>query len=126
MRVVRVDDADFPAFYRVILDAHVAEFSDLPPSARAQVMAAVVAVEQALRAALQPDKVNLASLGNVVPHLHWHVVARFTWDSHFPNPIWGARQRTVQPSPAERLACRLPALDQDVAEALRSSTGLVR
>ena len=48
--------------------------------------------------ALQPAKVNLAALGNMVPHLHWHVIPRFADDSHFPQPVWGARQRPGAPS----------------------------
>lgn len=124
LRVVRVLDApDFPAFYRVIWQAHVAEFSDLAAGERALCMAAVVAVEQVLRERLAPTKINLASLGNVVPHLHWHVVARFASDSHYPQPIWGVRQR---PGDAQRLAPLLPALDAAVsaavAAALRQST----
>ena len=42
---------------------------------------------------VNPDKINLASLGNMVPHLHWHVIPRFRDDRHFPEPIWGAPQR---------------------------------
>ncbi|MEX8502108.1 MAG: HIT family protein [Leptothrix ochracea] len=95
LRVIRVLDApEFPAFYRVIWTAHVAEFSDLGEADRQHCMAVVVAVERVLREALQPTKINLATLGNVVPHLHWHVIARFDWDSHFPQPVWGERQRT--------------------------------
>jgi len=66
----------------------VAEFSDLDAANRGLCMAAVHVVEQALRAQLQPTKINLAALGNLVPHLHWHVIARFDWDTHFPAPVW--------------------------------------
>jgi len=92
-RVVRVEDAGFPAFYRLIWAGHVAEFSDLDAAQRLACIEAVTTVERVLREALQPTKINLASLGNVVPHLHWHVIARFDWDSHFPNPIWGEAMR---------------------------------
>ena len=51
-------------------------------------MGVVAQVEQALRQHLQRTKINLAALGNLVPHLHWHVIARFDWDSHFPAPVW--------------------------------------
>ena len=94
-RVIRADEVGFPAFYRVVWTAHVAEFSDLGLEDRSLCMAAVNAVEQALRVHLQPTKVNLAALGNVVPHLHWHVIARFDWDSHFPAPVWAIAQRPV-------------------------------
>ena len=52
-------------------------------------------VERAIRRILQPVKVNLASLGNQVPHVHWHVIPRYSNDAHFPLPIWAPRQRTV-------------------------------
>jgi diadenosine tetraphosphate (Ap4A) HIT family hydrolase len=117
-RVVRVVDANFPAFYRLIWRSHVAEFSQLSePEARA-CMAAVTAIERVLLSALRPTKINLATLGNVVPHLHWHVIARFDWDSHFPNPIWGAALRESSPPAEARLALTLTALDGQVAAAL--------
>jgi diadenosine tetraphosphate (Ap4A) HIT family hydrolase len=119
-RLIRAEDANFPAFYRLVWQAHVAEFSDLGPSQRQACMDAVCAVEQVLREALQPTKVNVASLGNVVPHLHWHVIARFDWDSHFPNPVWGAALRELPEPAAQRLALPLQALDQRMSERLQS------
>ncbi|MDL5032946.1 HIT family protein [Pelomonas sp. APW6] len=119
-RLIRADEPNFPAFYRLIWQAHVAEFSDLPPPQRQACMEAVCAVEQVLRDALQPTKINVASLGNVVPHLHWHVIARFDWDSHFPNPVWGQAVRQL-PSPAvQRLAIPLAELDQRLAHRLQA------
>jgi diadenosine tetraphosphate (Ap4A) HIT family hydrolase len=59
-------------------------------------MEVVFVVESAVRQKLQPDKINLASLGNLVPHLHWHVIPRWRGDRHFPNPIWGEMQREAQ------------------------------
>jgi diadenosine tetraphosphate (Ap4A) HIT family hydrolase len=56
-------------------------------------MRVVFAVEAALRGLMRPDKINLASLGNLVPHLHWHVIPRFGDDPHFPAPIWAAPRR---------------------------------
>ena len=119
-RVIGVDDAAFPAFYRVVSNLHVAEFSDLPELQRQRCMQLVAAVEHVLRDRLQPTKINLAALGNMVPHLHWHVIARFDWDSHFPQPIWGGRQREVQPTPVNRLPCHLTDLDAAVAAALNA------
>ena len=117
-RVIRVSDADFPAFYRVIPNHHVVELSDLSVAERERCMSLVCAVECVLRERLRPTKINLAALGNMVPHLHWHVIARFEWDSHFPQPVWGARQREVAPPAASRLACDLAELDAAVAKAL--------
>ena len=97
LRVIRADEAGFPAFYRVVWQGHVAEFSDLSSAERQHCMDAVVVVESALREFLQPTKINLAALGNVVPHLHWHVIARFQGDSHFPAPVWAAAVRDRVP-----------------------------
>ena len=102
-RVVRVTDTpDYPGFCRVILNRHAAEMTDLSPAERVRLLTMVMKVERALRELLHPDKINLAALGNVVPHVHWHVIPRFEDDPHFPNPIWGERLRdTPHPVPAD-------------------------
>lgn len=118
LRVIRADEAGFPAFYRVVWQGHVAEFSDLSPTERQHCMDAVVVVESALREFLQPTKINLAALGNVVPHLHWHVIARFEGDSHFPAPVWAAAVRDRVPAHEEAVRARLPALESALMERL--------
>ncbi|HEX9174332.1 MAG TPA: HIT family protein [Telluria sp.] len=115
LAVIVVDDAGFPGFARVIWRAHVKEVSDLADADRLMLNDAVWRVELALREVLAPDKVNVASLGNVVPHLHWHVIPRFTDDTHFPNPVWAAAVR--QPDEATLAARRalLPQLADAIA-----------
>ena len=108
LRLIRADEAGFPAFYRVVWNAHAAEFSDLDSADRQHCMDAVALVEQALRAAVQPDKINLAALGNMVPHLHWHVIARHAWDSHFPAPVWAAPQRAGDAEREAQVRAALP------------------
>ncbi|MDX1374958.1 MAG: HIT family protein [Burkholderiales bacterium] len=93
-RVVRPEVEGYPAFLRVVLGRHAAEMTDLEPAERDRLMRVVFATERVLREVCRPDKVNLASLGNQVPHLHWHVIPRHRDDPHFPEPVWGARQRT--------------------------------
>ncbi|MFZ3041487.1 MAG: HIT family protein [Thiobacillus sp.] len=110
-RVVRADEADYPGFLRVILNAHVKEMTDLPGADQKALMRVVFAAEAALREVMAPAKVNLASLGNVVPHLHWHVIPRFTDDPHFPNPVWGAKLRDAPHVPP-------PGLDALLRDAL--------
>jgi len=73
--------------------------SDLTEPERQHLMAVVFSLEETLRMVLRPDKINLASLGNQVPHLHWHVIPRFTQDAHFPDPVWSERKRSSQMSP---------------------------
>lgn len=93
LRIVLVDDARYPGFCRVIWQAHAREMTDLPEADRSLLMQAVWQVEEAVREVMQPHKVNVASLGNVVPHLHWHVIPRFVDDAHFPDPVWAAVRR---------------------------------
>ena len=100
-RVVLIGDADHPAYCRVILNAHRKEMTDLTEAERARLMNTVFVVERVLRELLAPEKINLASFGNMVPHLHWHIIPRFADDPHFPNPVFGARQRDgARPLPA--------------------------
>lgn len=94
-RVILVDDDDYPGYCRVIWQQHIAEMTDLDAAHRQHLMAVCWQVEQVLREVLQPHKVNLASLGNIVPHLHWHIIPRYQDDAHFPQPVWGARQRVA-------------------------------
>ena len=93
LRIILAGEPDYPAFCRVIWKTHVKEMTDLAEADSSHLLRAVLVVEQVLREMLRPDKINLASLGNQVPHLHWHVIPRFMDDAHFPDPVWMARKR---------------------------------
>jgi len=67
--------------------------TDLTSAERDHFMSTVFAVEDAVREVMHPDKINLASLGNMTPHLHWHIIPRYKHDKHFPQSIWGVVQR---------------------------------
>ncbi len=118
--VILVDDANYPGFCRVIWNTHVKEMSDLAPNERLALMDAVNAVELAQRAVLSPDKINVASLGNVVPHLHWHVIPRFLDDAHFPNPVWAGAMRATDPAMLAARRALLPALSAAIVQRLTS------
>jgi diadenosine tetraphosphate (Ap4A) HIT family hydrolase len=85
----------FPGFCRVISNRHAEEVSDLAANEQSHMFAVVMAAEMAIRKVQRPDKINLASLGNVVAHVHWHVIPRWIDDSHFPGPIWATAKRTA-------------------------------
>jgi len=114
LRIVLIADANYPGFCRVIWNAHVPEMTDLKPEERSVLMRTVCQVESALREVMQPEKINLASLGNVVPHLHWHLIPRFTDDAHFPNPVWAATQRQTADDILMQRRALLPALREAV------------
>jgi diadenosine tetraphosphate (Ap4A) HIT family hydrolase len=117
-RVIRVggnEAAAFPGFCRIVWNAHVREMSDLAADERRHLLDVVAATETAVRKLMRPDKINLASLGNVVPHLHWHVIPRWADDSHFPAPIWAPPARPVparaQPATAALIAALVAELE---------------
>lgn len=116
-RVILVGDPDYPGFCRVVLNAHVKEMTDLAPLERQRMMITVLTVEAVLRDVLQPDKINLASLGNVVPHLHWHVIPRYADDRHFPDAVWAAPRRAgpARPAPADLRPRLVAALTERLA-----------
>lgn len=112
-RVVAVDEPGLPGFLRVVLHRHVREMTDLSEGERNRFMAVVFAVESHVRRSLEPDKMNLASLGNATPHLHWHVIPRWRDDRHFPGPVWAAARHDSPVAPvrlaaAARMVATLP------------------
>jgi len=122
LRVIDASDDSYPGFTRVIWQAHVAEMTDLAPAERQHLMAVVWTVEAVQRTVLAPDKINLASLGNYVAHVHWHVIARWRDDRHYPEPIWaalpaGKNQALVQ-ARAERVRQQLDAYHLALVQAL--------
>ena len=92
IRVGGQEGLDYPGYCRVIWRSHVGEVSDLAGPDRRYLMALVFATEAALRQLYAPQKMNLASLGNLVPHVHWHVIPRFIDDPHFPASIWSGNR----------------------------------
>lgn len=94
-RVIQVNDSNFPGYFRVIWNSHVAEMSDLSDDDLVLLQKALLTVEKVVRSSMRPDKINWAQFGNMVPHLHWHIIARYRDDSHFPESIWGVKQREL-------------------------------
>jgi diadenosine tetraphosphate (Ap4A) HIT family hydrolase len=109
-RVVLIDDDNYPGFCRVIWQDHVKEVTDLPELDRMLLMDVLWQVELVVREVMQPEKINLASFGNMVPHLHWHVIPRYSDDVHFPQPVWGQPQRAPQPAAMQVRRASLDAL----------------
>lgn len=103
LRVIQVDDPLFPGYFRVIWNKHIAEMSDLNDDERQFLEKVLLTVEKVVREQMQPDKINWAQFGNMVPHLHWHIIARYRDDSHFPESIWGLKQREVAEEKVQQL-----------------------
>jgi len=69
------------------------EFSEAPQPLKVRIWEVLDIVESEMLSFFNPDKINIASFGNYLPHLHFHVMARFCNDSFFPEPMWGKKQR---------------------------------
>ncbi|MFN0058152.1 MAG: HIT family protein [Planctomycetota bacterium] len=123
-RVVLVTDPDYPGFCRVILNSHVLEMTDLPVSSRTKLMDVVFAVESAIRNVVRPDKINVASLGNRTPHLHWHVIPRWRTDRHFPNSVWSepARAKSEVAAPTDLRQRLMTAIADQLATSHNATT----
>jgi diadenosine tetraphosphate (Ap4A) HIT family hydrolase len=93
LRVVLIDHPEYKGYCRVELINHQKEMTDLDESLQFNIMRCVFKVEEILRKIFNPDKINLASLGNKTPHIHWHIIPRFKEDPHFPNSHWGEKLR---------------------------------
>ena len=123
-RVIDAADPAYPGFTRVVWTAHVVEMTDLSAPEQLTVMRAVFLVESVQRKILQPHKINLAAFGNVVPHLHWHIIPRWEDDLHFPAPVWAAAPQHDAPAHAAldarktAVASRLPAYHLALQQAL--------
>ena len=124
LRVIDACDPVYPGTTRVVLNRHVAEMTDLAESDQQHVMRAVFCVERVMRDALEPDKINLAALGNMVAHLHWHIIPRWKNDPHFPQAIWATvpesapDQQVAQRAIREGTITGIPGFHQTLADAL--------
>ena len=116
LRVVLAGEANYPGFCRVIWNGHVKEMTDLSPEDRVFFMNVVWQVEEAVREVMLPDKMNIACLGNMVPHLHWHVIPRYVDDAHFPSPVWAEMKRTPTAADLALRVALLPSLREAIVQ----------
>jgi len=95
LRIVLINDQNYRGYCRVDLINHVKEMADLDEETRNEFMGVIFKTEKIIKEYLQPDKINLASLGNITPHLHWHIIPRYLSDNHFPDSIWSEKKRNA-------------------------------
>jgi diadenosine tetraphosphate (Ap4A) HIT family hydrolase len=88
--VLLLNDANYPWLVLVPARPDLRDYHDLTADDMAVAGAEITRVSEALVALFAPTKINVAALGNMVPQLHIHVIARFADDPAWPNPIWGA------------------------------------
>ena len=104
-RVLLMNDATYPWIVLVPERDGVREFHDLSPEDQTAAMSEITRASKAMQSAFGALKMNVAALGNMVPQLHVHVIARFDDDPAWPGPIWG--KVPVRPYDAEALNAML-------------------
>ena len=108
-----MDDANHPWLVLVPRVPNAVELIDLTDEHQAQLMREVALASHVLRVTMRPDKLNVAALGNMVPQLHVHVIARYRDDIAWPRPVWG--NATARPYAPEELIERVKALRTSLA-----------
>lgn len=89
---IEVEAFEIP-WLKLFAKQHAKEFTDCSVEGRQEIFRLLVLIEQEMLRYFQPEKINIASFGNYLPSVHWHIMARFKTDSYFPEPVWGNKQR---------------------------------
>ena len=89
---IEVEESEIP-WLKIFTIKKYKEFSEADRETKIAILEALDIIEKEMLEYFQPDKINIASFGNYLPHLHFHVMARFKNDSYFPEPMWGEKQR---------------------------------
>lgn len=111
---IKVHDSEIP-WLKIYSQQSCKEFTECDTTTRQQIWQLLELVEREMLAYFKPEKINIASFGNYKPQVHWHVMARFTEDSYYPEPMWGEQQREANldyPSMDNFLNMLLPKITQ--------------
>lgn len=89
---IAVEESEIP-WLKIFTKKRYKEFSECDMQTKTEILRALDIIEKEMLSYYQPEKVNIASFGNYVPHVHFHIMARFQEDAYFPEPVWGKKQR---------------------------------
>jgi len=89
---IELEKSEIP-WLKIFTQVEYREFSETPLDVKVEIFRALDIIEKEMLTFYRPKKINIASFGNYVPHVHWHIMARFEEDSYFPEPMWGEKQR---------------------------------
>lgn len=91
---IEIETSEIP-WLKIFTQKQYKEMSEVPKDIRTEIYDLLDIIEKEMISYYNPTKVNIASFGNYVPHVHWHIMARFEEDSFFPEPMWGTKQRSA-------------------------------
>jgi len=89
---IEVEESEIP-WLKIFTQETYKEMSEVPAEIKFEIYDLLDIIEKEMIAYYNPKKINIASFGNYMPHVHWHIMARFEEDSYFPEPMWGTKQR---------------------------------
>ena len=89
---IELETSEIP-WLKIFTQSPYKEMSEVPSEIRLEIYTLLDTIEKEMIAYYQPTKINIASFGNYMPHVHWHIMARFENDSYYPEPMWGTKQR---------------------------------
>ena len=89
---VEIEESEIP-WLKIFTQKDIKEFSQCNNETKIEILRALDIIEKEMLSYFNPEKINIASFGNYVPHVHFHIMARFKEDSYFPEPMWGKKQR---------------------------------
>ncbi|WP_430385359.1 HIT family protein [Arcobacter venerupis] len=89
---IEVESSEIP-WLKIFTIEDIKEFSQCNSQTKQEIFKYLDIIEKEMLDYFNPKKINIASFGNYVPHVHFHIMARFEEDSYFPEPMWGKKQR---------------------------------
>lgn len=89
---IEIESSEIP-WLKIFTQHPYKEMSEVPGMIKFEIYDLLDTIEKEMLSYYNPKKINIASFGNYVPHVHWHIMARFEEDSYFPEPMWGTKQR---------------------------------
>jgi len=92
---IEIEESEIP-WFKIFTQDPYKEMSEVSSEIKFEIYDLLDIIEKEMIAYYNPKKINIASFGNYVPHVHWHIMARFEEDSYFPEPMWGTKQREME------------------------------
>ena len=89
---IEIEESEIP-WLKIFTQHPYREMSEVPADLKITIYGLLDLIEREMLSYYRPAKINIASFGNYLPHVHWHIMARFREDSCFPEPMWGTKQR---------------------------------
>ena len=89
---IEIEKSEIP-WLKIFTQNPYKEFSQCSMDEKMEIFRVLDIIEKEMLIVFNPTKINIASFGNYMPHVHWHIMARFEKDSYFPEPMWGKKQR---------------------------------